>query len=140
MSFLLDTNVISEIRKPHGNPNVERWFVSIPDDSTFLSALVIGEIRAGIEKIRRRDPQQTLGLERWIVDLRHRFADRILPVTAEVAEEWARMNTPNPVPIIDGLIAATAKVHNLTLVTRDTGQLAQHGVRVLNPFDESASP
>jgi predicted nucleic acid-binding protein len=140
VSYLLDTNVVSEIRKPRRDQNVHNWFTLVPDNSTYLSALVIGEIRMGIEQVRRRDPHQASILDRWTVDLRARFADRVLPVTAEIAEEWARMNVPDPVPIIDGFIAATAKVHDLTFVTRDTGQFEQRGVRVLNPFIPLETP
>jgi predicted nucleic acid-binding protein len=139
VSFLLDTNVISEIRKPRRHPNVHNWITSVPNGNTYLSALVIGEIRMGIEQIRHRDPQQTAILEGWLMNLRAQFANRILPVTVDIAEEWARMNVPDPVPIIDGFIAATAKVHDLTFVTRDISQFELRGVRVLNPFDDASS-
>jgi predicted nucleic acid-binding protein len=139
VTYLLDTNVVSEVRKPHGNRSVRDWIAEVPNESTYLSVLVVGEIRTGIELLRHRDPRQTAVLERWLINLRAEFASRILPITADIAEEWARMNVPNPVPIIDGLIAATAKVHDLTLVTRDIGQFEQRGVRVLNPFDNPIS-
>ena len=134
MTFLLDTNVVSEVRKPRGNANVTIWMASVPRSSLYLSALVIGEFRVGIEQVRRHDQHQTEILERWLERLISQFGDRILPVTADIAEEWAHLNVPDPVPIIDGLIAATAKVHDLTFVTRDTGQLEQRGIRILNPF------
>lgn len=135
MSFLLDTNVISEARKPHGNPNVKTWIGSVSGKDLYLSVLVIGEIRQGIERLRRRDPVQAIVYETWITMLRRHYADRIIPVTADIAEEWGRMNVPDPIAAVDGLIAATAKVRDMTLVTRNTADLTRSGVRLLNPFE-----
>jgi toxin FitB len=135
MSFLLDTNVISEARKPNGHPNVRAWLASVRGLDLYLSVLVVGEIRQGIERLRRRDPTQASVYEAWLARLRQDYADRILPVTADVAEEWGRMNVPDPVPTVDGLMAATAKVKGLIFVTRTTADLARTGVRLLNPFD-----
>jgi len=135
MRFLLDTNIVSEGRKRHPNPNVTAWLGSIPKDSLFLSTMVIGELRRGVELIRRRDHRQAFTLESWLNELTLEFTDRILPVTIEVAEEWGRMNSPDRLPAVDGLLAATAKVHHMTLVTRDIGRLDQYGVDVFNPFD-----
>ena len=121
MSFLLDTNVISEARKPNWNPSVRAWLASVRGADLYLSALVVGEIRQGIERLHQRDAAQAEVYEAWLTRLRHDYADRILPITADVAEEWGRMNVPGPVPAIGGLLAATAKVRGLTLVTRDAG-------------------
>jgi len=94
---------------------------------------VIGEIRQGIERLR---PPARVGVfEAWLSTLLHDCADRILPVTAEVAEEWGRLNVPDPLPVIDGLMAATAKVCGSTFVTHNVNDLARAGVRLLNPFD-----
>ena len=134
MSFLLDTNVISEARKPAGDPNVRAWLASVRGAELYLSVLVVGEVRQGIERLRRRDPRQATIFEAWLATLRRDYADRILPVTAEIAEEWGRLNVPDPVPAIDGLLAATAQVHGLTLVTRNTADVARTGVALLNPF------
>ena len=134
MSFLLDTNVISEARKPNGNPRVRAWLASVKGADLYLSVLAVGEIRQGIEWLRRRDAAQAAVYEAWLNRLRQDCAHRILPITADVAEEWSRLNVPDPVPAIDGLLAATAKAHGLTLVTRDTAALARTGVRLLNPF------
>ena len=135
MAFLLDTNVISEARRPAADPNVRAWLASVPDADLYVSALVIGEVRQGIERLRRRDPARVEVFEAWLSVLLHDYGDRIVPVTAEVAEEWGRLNVPDPLPVIDGLMAATAKVRGWTLVTRDVGDLARTGVRLLNPFD-----
>ena len=134
MSFLLDTNVISEARKPNGNPNVRAWLASVRGADLYLRVLVVGEIRQGVERLRRRDAAQAGIYEAWLTRLRRDYADRILPITAGVAEEWGRINVTDAVPAIDGLLAATAKVRGLTLVTRDAGALARTGARLLDPF------
>ena len=134
MSFLLDTNVISEVRKPDGNQTVRAWLAAVKGVDLYLSVLVVGEIRQGIERLYRRDPAQASIYETWLAMLRQDYADRILPITIEVAEEWGRMNVPNAMPVVDGLMAATARVQGLTFVTRNTGGLARTGVRLLNPF------
>ncbi len=138
MSFLLDTNVVSEARKRTANPNVKAWLASATGTELHLSVLVIGEIRQGIERMRRRDPAQASVYETWLSRLLRDYADRIVPVTAEVAQEWGRLNVPDPLPVIDGLLAATAKVRGWTLVTRNTADLAHSGVRLLNPFEPTA--
>lgn len=139
MSFLLDTNVVSEPRKGRrADANVMRWFSSVGTEELYISVLVIGEIRQGIEGLRRRDPLQASHLESWLVGLRRGYADRILPVDLDAAEEWGRMNVPDPISTRDGLMAATAKVRNMTFVTRNTTDVARTGVRLLNPFDSSA--
>jgi toxin FitB len=138
MSFLLDTNVVSEARKRTANPNVQAWLASVPGLELYLSVLVIGEIRQGIERRRRRDPTQAAAYETWLSTLLRDYADRIIPITAEVAREWGRLNVPDPLPVIDGLLAATAKVRGWTLVTRNTADLAGAGVRLLNPFESPA--
>lgn len=134
MSSLLDTNVVSEVRKPAANPGVRQWFSGVPSEDLFLSVLVVGEVRRGIERLRQRDPAQAAVYEAWLTTLRRDYADRILPVTTEIAEEWGRLNARDPLPVIDGLLAATAHVHGLILVTRNTADFARTGVRLLNPF------
>lgn len=134
MSYLLDTNVVSEVRKASGSPAVKRWIATVDPADLFLSVLVVGEVRRGIERLRRRDPTQAALYEAWLRTLAVDYADRLLPITAAVAEEWGRLNVPDPVPVIDGLMAATARVHGLTLVTRNTADLARAGVPLLDPF------
>ncbi|HEX5415945.1 MAG TPA: type II toxin-antitoxin system VapC family toxin, partial [Chloroflexota bacterium] len=107
----------------------------------YLSVLVVGEIRQGIERLRRRDPAQAGVFDAWLSQLQREYADHILPVSAGVAEEWGRLNVPDRLPVVDGLLAATAKVHGLTLVTRNIADVARTGVPLLNPFDDvSSSP
>ena len=139
MAFLLDTNVISEVRKPAPNPNVRAWLDSVPAAELYLSVLVVGEIRQGIERLRRRDPAQAEPYELWLSALQLSFADRLIPITADVCEEWGRLNVPDPLPVVDGLMAATASRRNWTLVTRNVNDLARTGVRLLNPFGADSS-
>ncbi|PSL56383.1 hypothetical protein B0I31_103132 [Saccharothrix carnea] len=134
MSFLLDTNVVSEIRKKAPNPGVAAWFEAVPASELFLSVLVVGEIRQGIERLARRDSTQAEVYERWLGQLVDVYGDRIVPVTADVAEAWGRISVPDAVPVVDGLLAATALVHGWTLVTRNVGDVASTGARLLNPF------
>ncbi len=135
MSYLLDTNVVSELRKgARCDSAVAQWITSVPDEHLHLSVLVIGEIRRGIDSLRRRDPSAANKLDGWLSGLRRDFADRILPVDEEVAETWGRLNVPDPLPAVDGLLAATAQVHGLTLATRNTSDVARSGVDWINPF------
>jgi predicted nucleic acid-binding protein len=137
VAFLLDTNVVSEARKPTPDSNVRAWLASVPEGDLYLSVLVVGEIRQGIERLRHRDPAQAGPHETWLSALLHGFADRLVPVTAEVCEEWGRLNVPDPLPVVDGLMAATAKIRDWTFVTRNVADLARTDVRLLNPFDAS---
>lgn len=134
MSFLLDTDVVSEIRKKAPHPGVLSWFASVPESELFLSVLVVGEIRQGIDRLARRDPAQADVFEQWLKQLISVYEDRIVPVTTEVAQVWGRLNVPDPVPVVDGLLAATALVRGWTLVTRNTADVASTGVPLLNPF------
>jgi toxin FitB len=134
VAFLLDTNVVSEIRKPRPDPKVEAWLASVPEADLHLSVLVVGEIRQGVERLRRREPARAAPYEAWLSELARRFADRLVPVTVEVCEEWGRLNVPDPLPVVDGLMAATAKVRGWTFVTRNVADLARTDVRLLDPF------
>lgn len=137
MSYLLDTNVISELRKPRMHPGVERWSRTVAGDRLYLSVLVIGELRRGVEGLMPRDPVQARVLDGWLDQLGHTFHDRMLDVTADVADAWGRMNAARTYPVMDGLLAATAKVHDLTLVTRNAKDIAGTGANVLDPFDQA---
>ena len=135
MRFLLDTNVISEIRKrERADPNVVRWVNETPAENIGTSVLVLAEIRRGIELKRRTDPRQAKSLDRWFSQMRTRLADRVLPIDETVAETWPLLGIPNPLPLIDSLLAATAKVHGLTLVTRNIAGFESTGLALLDPF------
>lgn len=131
--YLLDTNVISETRKvtPHGG--VVAWLRSRKDEKVFLPAVVFGEIQTGVEKTRRQDPQKALEIEDWILRLLAAFD--VIPMTAVEFREWARlMNKRSDDLTRDAMIAATAKVHRLIVVTRNTRDFRHFGVETLNPF------
>ena len=139
--FLLDTNVISELIKPRPDTNVTTWIETTDESLLYLSILTLGEIRRGIAVLPQSRRRATL--EAWLDnDLRARFENRILAVDPEVADRWglltavARTNGLM-LPVIDGLLAATALEHNLTLVTRDTGQIPSMGVAVFNPWEKN---
>ncbi len=135
MSFLLDTNVISEYRKGTAcDPNVAAWFGKVTDSQLFLSVLVMGELRKGAEAKARRDPAQAEALRKWITLLERGYGDRILPFGREEADIWGRMNALRPRSTVDSMLAATAKVHGMTLVTRNVADVEGLGVEVLNPF------
>lgn len=136
MSFLLDTNVLSELRKrERADRGVRAWFELASNEELFLSVLVLGEIRQGIERKRRSDAAAAHSLERWLDSLIELYGERLLPIDHRVAGQWGRLNVPTPLPAIDGLIAATALVHDLTVVTRNARAFAGTGAKVLNPFD-----
>ena len=133
--YLLDTNVVSELRKQgRCDDNVTAWYTSISYDDLFLSVLTLGEIRKGIELVRDRDPRQAEVLENWLRYVQQNYEGRILSIDADITEAWGRMHYIRNVPVIDGLLAATAKVHNLTLVTRNIQHVQDLGVELLNPF------
>ena len=134
--FLLDTNVISEVRKGgRSDPNVSGWYAGVSESNLFVSSLTVGEIRKGIELARQRnDIDQAESLEAWLQRVIEGFSGRILDVDAQVADSWGQMSAIRPIPVIDGLLAATAMVHDLTLVTRNVSDVEGLGVRVLNPF------
>lgn len=135
MSYLIDTNVISELRKgKRCNPGVASWFAEVSPEEIYLSVLTVGEIRKGIENIRRRDERAAEVLEAWLGELVAAHSDRILSVDEAIAELWGRFNVPDPLPVLDSLLAATASVHGLTLVTRNVRDVRQTGVECLNPF------
>jgi predicted nucleic acid-binding protein len=136
----VDTNVIAELRKgTRANRHVRSWFEAVDPDAVLLSVLTLGEIRRGVENVRRRDPASARALERWRRRLVLEHGERMLPVDLAVAEQWALLNVPDPIPVIDGLLAATAKVHDLTFVTRNVKDVARTGVRLMNPFDHAPS-
>jgi predicted nucleic acid-binding protein len=133
--YLLDTNVISELRKgDRCHKSVRSWFDTIPEDELFLSVLVLGEIRRGIERIRVHDPSSARSLQKWLEEISSDFGDRILGVDLAIADQWGRLGLKQPVPVLDALLAATALVHNLTVATRDMHGFKNSGARIVNPF------
>jgi len=141
MGYLVDTNVLSELRKKDRcNANVSGWLASITPDELFVSVLSLGEIRRGIELIRRRDPASARALDRWLTGLEVHYSDRILPVTPAIADRWGRLSPDRPLPVSDGLIAATGIEHKLTIVTRNIDDFARSGANTLDPFLPTRAP
>lgn len=135
MSYLIDTNIISEVRKgARCDARVSAWYASIADEDLFLSTLVLGEIRKCVELARPRDAGRALALERWLGDVEAAFNGRVLGIDNAVSDQWGRMSAIRPLPVIDGLLAATALTHGLTLVTRNDRDVAGLGAMVFNPF------
>jgi toxin FitB len=137
VTYLLDTNVLSETRKRQPAAGVVDWIAATPPGLLHVSVLTIGEIGQGIARVRGRgDRHQAAALERWLRDVETGFEDRVLPVTLPVAAAWGRQQHAQPLPVIDALIAATARTHGMTVVTRNVKDFELAGVPVLNPFAE----
>jgi predicted nucleic acid-binding protein len=138
MSYLIDTCCISELVKKKPNPNVVKWFADQDELSMFLSVITFGELRKGIEKLP--DSKKKKELNRWLKeDLKHRFKNRILNINLEEANKWGEIlaaaeKNGSPLPAIDSFIAATALVHDLSVVTRNTKDMEGSGVEVINPW------
>ncbi len=136
--YLLDTNVLSEIRKKeNANTGVTEFFESAikKQESLYLSVITIGEVRRGIEVIRhRKDTRQANQLEKWLNLILSEYQDNVLAIDAETAQLWGKLRTPHPQHALDKLIAATAIIHELVVVTRNEKDFKQTGVKVLNPF------
>ena len=131
--YLLDTNVVSELRRPSPHKAVLSWIADIPADQLFLSAVTVGEIQAGIELTREQDGAKAEELESWLDKVLDSYG--VLPMDAVAFREWARLKHRKSDTLIeDAMIAATAKVHRLTVVTRNGRDFRQFGVNVLNPF------
>jgi predicted nucleic acid-binding protein len=135
MNYLLDTNVHSELRRDdRANPVVLEWAAKYRLEDVFLSAITLLEIELGVLRLTRRDPEQSKPLRAWIEKTLQDFAGRIIPIDAEVALRCAALHVPNPRPDRDAYIAATALVHDLTVVTRNTRDFEGTGVKLLNPW------
>ena len=137
--FLLDTNVVSELRKARtgkAHPNVAAWVQTVQESSLFLSAIVVQELEIGVLQLERKDPAQGAILRSWLDEhVLPTFADRVLPVDTVVARRSARLHVPDPQPYRDGLVAATALVHGMTIVTRNVADFQATGVPLMNPGD-----
>ena len=135
MRFLLDTNVFSEMRKgPNCHDVVKSWWSGVDDSSLYLSVIVLGEVRRGICKVEKEEPGRAAKYEEWLGKAMQLFAGRILIVDFNVADLWGRLTAGRTLPLADSLLAATAITHDLTLVTRNTKDIQDTGVRYLNPF------
>jgi predicted nucleic acid-binding protein len=141
VTYLIDTNVIAELRKgERANAHVRAWFQHLEPDAIALSVVTIGEIRRGIEGIRRRDEKGASALDRWLRGILRDHGSRVLGVDLAVAEQWGRFNVPDPLPVVDGLLAATAKIHGLVVATRNVKDIGRTGVAVVNPFEPEPHP
>lgn len=137
MTYLLDTNVLSETRKRIRDKGVTEWISNTPTERVHLSVLTVGEIGSGITQVRERgDHAQAALFESWLDDVVETYGDRIVPVTVEIALEWGEQSGRQPISAIDGLIAATAAVHRWTVVTSNVKVFQRAGARVLNPFTQ----
>ena len=134
MTYLVDTNVVAEVRRRRPNAGVVRWLDSVAAAELHVSVLVLGEVRQGVERLRPKDPDRARAIERWLATLADDYAERVVPVTAQVTDAWGRLNARGPFPVVDGLMAATALVHGWTFVTRNTRDVAGTGVPLLDPF------
>jgi len=137
--FVLDTNVVSELRKVRlgkADAGVARWADSVNADALYLSAITVLELETGVLLMERRDPKQGATLRAWLDNaVLPEFAGRVLPIDTAVAQRCARLHVPNPRAERDALIAATAQVHGMTIVTRNTADFEPTGVALLNPWN-----
>lgn len=132
--FLLDTLIVSELRKKTPNARVVKWISRQHEDGLYLSVITLGEIERGIEKRRKEDPLFADAMAAWLESLTRLYADRILPVSVSIARRWGRLSVQLGHDGADVLIAATALTHRLTVITRNTSHFRSAGVNVINPF------
>jgi predicted nucleic acid-binding protein len=135
LKFLVDTNVASEVGRPRANRKVVDWSNSVDPETLYLSVLTLGEISRGIESSARRDPVRAANLQLWFEGLRRLYTTRIIAVDSEIAEYWGRISAKRSLPVVDGLLAATALVHGMTLVSRNGRDFTNIGVATLNPWE-----
>jgi toxin FitB len=135
MNMLVDINVVWELKRGrHAHPRVVAWFSNIPGERVFTSVIVLGEVRRGIELVARRDKRQAELLERWYASIREHLANRVLAVDEPVMMIWSKISVPHMLPAYDGLIAATALAHGMTVVTRNALDYQRAAVDVIDPW------
>ncbi|MER5442943.1 type II toxin-antitoxin system VapC family toxin [Streptomyces sp. NPDC002790] len=135
-TYLLDTNTVSELRRPRPSPQAIAWYEAQRSDDLFTSVVAVGEMRRGVELMRRRDLAQAEALDVWLSGVLRGFGERVLPVTGEIAEVWGRFQGERgPLAVADCYLAATARVHGMTLATRNVKDMARTGVDIVNPFE-----
>jgi toxin FitB len=131
--YLLDTNILSYARKKY--PPVIEWMKSVPQETTFISVITIGEIAKGAALKARKNPESAINLTGWLEELRKKYVGLFLPVTEDICMEWGSISAIRTRSDADALIAATAIVHNLTLVTRNIGDFSDLPVKLINPWE-----
>jgi predicted nucleic acid-binding protein len=137
VTFLVDTNVVSELRRGrNAAAAVTAWFAAIPAEHIFTSVIVLGEVRRGIELLAQRDKPQAEMLERWYASMRQQLGRRVLPIDEPIMMMWSRISVPDALPAYDGLIAATALVNNMTVATRNTADFRRVGVSAVDPWSD----
>jgi toxin FitB len=136
VAWLLDTNVLSELRKgSRASAKVRNWAAITLRDRHYISVLSLGEIRKGIELLRKKSPDKCPEFERWLARLHTDYAEDIIPISEEVAEHWGRLTAIRTFPVMDGLIAATALAHGLAIATRNVTDFKSSGAETFNPFE-----
>jgi predicted nucleic acid-binding protein len=136
LKYLLDTNVLSEVRKgSNTHPAVRKWWSETDFLEIHVSVMVLGEIRQGVERLRGKNPQKAQEIERWLQSMTNTLGARLLVVNHKIADVWGRMGVKRTLPLVDSILAATAVAHELTLVTRNTKDIQDTGVSYLNPFE-----
>ena len=134
--FLLDTNVLSEIRKGvRGFSKVTAWYSNVPVSDVFISVITIGEMLYGAHLVRKRDPVKAMQIDAWCAETKKEFETHIIGVDLKIMEQWAKIAAVRTIPAFDAVLAATAKVHNLIVATRNTADFDGTGVLLFNPFD-----
>jgi toxin FitB len=136
LNYLLDTNVLSEMRRPRPDPKVAAWIAATPISHRYISALSLGEMSRGIMLLFDRDKERGEFYRDWLVEVRARYAGRTLPVDGKVAETWGVTMPLRSLPVFDALIAATARMHGLVLATRNRRDFERLGIKVLNPWTD----
>jgi predicted nucleic acid-binding protein len=136
LRYLLDTNALSEPKRKRPDPRAAAWLRGVDPADLYVSVLSLGEIANGIAKLGKKDAQAAAAFDEWARVIRADFASRILDVDLAVADVWGHISAPRSLQVVDALLAATALVHGMTLVTRNVRDIADTGVSILNPWSD----